>query len=31
MQVEFTFKTQDRNATPKLKSFRVAYKCGQIG
>jgi len=27
LQVEFTFKTSDRNATPKLKNFKVGYKC----
>jgi hypothetical protein len=31
MQVEFTLKTNDRAATPKLKALNVAYKCGRIG
>ena len=30
LQLEFTFATKDRNATPKLKGFDVAYKCGKI-
>ena len=31
LQVEFTFKTMDKNSTPKLKMIGVAFKCGNIG
>jgi hypothetical protein len=30
LQVEFTFKSMSQNASPKLRSFLVGYKCGKI-
>ena len=30
LQVEFLFSTSERNRTPKLKGFSVAFKCGVI-
>jgi hypothetical protein len=30
IQVQFTFKTQDKNATPRLKEFDIAFVCGKI-
>jgi hypothetical protein len=30
LEVEFIFATKDKNATPKLKSFDIGFKCGWI-
>ena len=30
LQVEFIFKTQSQNSSPKLKSFQVGFKCTPI-